>query len=587
MEIAVATLMLTPFAVHQPDSLLKTLPAKSEKSGDESGGHIGGSYVDSVPSPLHQDAHSLVEHTLLPTVGVVNQSKSRANSKTFPPGLDNDRDRDKGKDRGVSGEGDSVSVVSSMTESVFASHKSGPAYTYTYRNMSTAPTQPVKSTEQSSAGLLGWSPSPLVAATDARAGARASAAAGALPSSSQDSASSKKSSVKGRDAGTSSRSLPSQNAQSNSSKGRVVTSQESSWDERSERSKVTFSTPVHTGVCNGSIGDGSNGSNGGNGGRGCDNGNGSDGGKGTTSLVSTSSPDIRQVSDHSDTSHPPCGSYTYFPPASPSQQLTQRRRSSSGDGPDSPRSPAPSSPRALLDPRPAAVYDISVGDVKRNDLKPTTTTSAIGLFDHHNQDQMSVASVVSGGTGRSRRMSAVLANLSDYYPQNTEIEGNLLSLQSTKSGDLFPSYHPYPSTGRPPARGGSVSSHSTHSSHASHASQSPNSKSSHTSSSSSSSHSSHSSRRQSSGNHKGHKGDDNRSPKDTIPTDPTDTIPTPLPIDQVWCDNCNNTTIPSHPTPSHPRNALLSQMLTYSLTNLHTYCTVSHPPLSIPTSVRC
>ena len=496
MEIIVATLLLTPFVVHQPDMLVKTLPTKSGICEGALEGDHGDSSVPSVSSPLHHDGHSMQEQALLPTIAVVNHAKSSPKFKSSSPGMDKgdvddnddgnnnddedrDRDKDGGKDRRLPGEEDSI--VSSMTTSVFVSHKSGPTNTTIKGGISAKTTsfKPIKSSERSNVSLMGWSPRPVVASpTDAMTAA-------VVRYSSQDSVVMKKSTLSPTSKGNSvskvlytgaslSLSLKSSSRQiaqskNTDSKGRDVTAQMSSGDEHSERSKVTFSNPaMTTDVYNGY------------------------GSKG---------------SDFYD-------EYTYAPSVSPSQQLTQRRRSSSGDSPDSPRSPTPRSPRRTQVLHTSMCNNIDSG--KQTDIK--SINSSEGLGDQHPEQ---TGSVVTVGTGKNSRVSAVLANIADYYPQTTEMEqGHLHSLNSTKSGDLLPSYH---STAVGSTKGGSVSSHSPKSSH-----------------SSSSSHGSHASRRPSSSRHQGF----NHSPKDSIPTDPTDTIPTPLPVDQVLPLNYQ------HPPPS-------------------------------------
>ena len=65
----------------------------------------------------------------------------------------------------------------------------------------------------------------------------------------------------------------------------------------------------------------------------------------STPVSTTMSSKISKASVYYDSTSNRWANHTYSPPSSPSQQLTQRRRSSSGDGSDSPLSPPPSSPR--------------------------------------------------------------------------------------------------------------------------------------------------------------------------------------------------------------------------------------------------
>ena len=635
MEIIVAVLMLTPFTVHEPEPLLKTLPGvnsgvnSGEKSGeksrddDEEDNSRGGSRslvesVVSVSSPLHHEINSPLSPVLLPTMAM-NQSKSRSKhstpSKYTPWGVgkdnnndeDNDygkyNDNDKGKyidnnnDKGKYSDrrwsGEDSSVVSSMTGSMFASRNSERKSTKSIkqeqgqgREQTRGQGQaPGKGQGQVSGGWFGSrSPTPIVPAAGA---------ALREPISLRDSLSTTKSASKGQgwDIGASLRSSSSQTGQSNLTapsqtgqsnptapsqigQSNPAVFQEPSWDERSERSersKVSFSIPMTRDVRNGSNvsnssngGSGSNGingnrssgSNGSNGSSGQGSkGRGSSGSNGTTPWGIMSKVDISKASsDHYDNpydTYNPWSSHSYAPPSSPSQQLTQRRRSSSGDGlaPESPspRSPIPSSPRPPPDSRypPPEQLRYSPPDALRYPLfdpedngKPSPTTIAVGgMFDYtNNQDQMSIS---SRSTGRGSRASAVLTNIADYYPQSADIEGNLLSLHSTRtnSSDVLPSYH----STVVPVRSSSVSSPSPNlSSSSPRPSSLRSSQSLHLSQSSPSSHSSHSTRRQGS-NHNSSNYNHNssnyktstHSPRDTIPTDPTDTIPTPLPVDQV------------------------------------------------------
>ena len=106
MEIVVAVLMLTPFAIHQPEPLRKKLAAKLKAvAADEEGN--GDS---SVSTSLHPNAASLSQ-ALLPTV-MVDQSYD----KSYPRGIDRDGDRR------LPGEGGSPGL-SSMTESVSNKNK--------------------------------------------------------------------------------------------------------------------------------------------------------------------------------------------------------------------------------------------------------------------------------------------------------------------------------------------------------------------------------------------------------------------------------------------------------------------------------
>ena len=93
----------------------------------------------------------------------------------------------------------------------------------------------------------------------------------------------------------------------------------------------------------------------------------------STPVSVTLSPVVSQPPDYYDTTYNRWTSHVYAPPTSPSQQLTQRRRSGSGDGSDSPgpHSPTPSSPRLLPVYDPDGGKQVIVGN-------PSTKTTAKG-----------------------------------------------------------------------------------------------------------------------------------------------------------------------------------------------------------------